>query len=63
MEDSAYDEFVERSVERAKARTVGDPFDLKNEQGPQVGGKEEFVSNNVIQAVGWFLLSIIFVSF
>lgn len=34
-----YDEFVERSVERAKVRTVGDPFDLKTEQGPQVSGK------------------------
>ena len=32
-----YDEFVERSVERAKNRTVGDPFDMNNEQGPQVG--------------------------
>ena len=31
-----YDEFVERSVERAKNRTVGDPFDMNNEQGPQV---------------------------
>ena len=32
-----YDEFVERSVERAKNRTIGDPFDMNNEQGPQVG--------------------------
>ena len=31
-----YDEFVERSVERTKNRTVGDPFDMNNEQGPQV---------------------------
>ena len=31
-----YDEFVERSVERAKNRTIGDPFDMNNEQGPQV---------------------------
>jgi acyl-CoA reductase-like NAD-dependent aldehyde dehydrogenase len=36
VEESIYDEFVERSVERAKKRTVGDPFDPKNEQGPQV---------------------------
>merc|ERR1719507_2016876 len=36
VEEAVYDEFVERSVERAKARTVGDPFDLANEQGPQV---------------------------
>lgn len=31
-----YDEFVERSVERAKKRVVGNPFDIKTEQGPQV---------------------------
>ena len=35
VEDSIYDEFVERSVERAKKRTVGDSW--KNpEQGPQI---------------------------
>ena len=26
VEDSVYDEFVEKSVERAKKRVVGDPF-------------------------------------
>ncbi|KAI4457736.1 aldehyde dehydrogenase-related [Holotrichia oblita] len=36
IESKIYDEFVERSVERAKKRTVGDPFDLKTEQGPQI---------------------------
>uniref|UniRef100_A0A8C4I5Z1 aldehyde dehydrogenase (NAD(+)) n=1 Tax=Dicentrarchus labrax TaxID=13489 RepID=A0A8C4I5Z1_DICLA len=36
-----YDEFVERSVERAKRRVVGNPFDLKTEQGPQVD-QEQF---------------------
>lgn len=36
VEEKAYDEFVERSAVRAKARTVGDPFDPKTEQGPQV---------------------------
>ncbi|XP_012259114.1 aldehyde dehydrogenase, mitochondrial [Athalia rosae] len=36
VEDAIYDEFVERSAARAKKRTVGDPFDLKIEQGPQV---------------------------
>lgn len=36
MEDAIYDEFVERSVERAKKRNVGNPFDLNVEQGPQV---------------------------
>ncbi|XP_076009974.1 aldehyde dehydrogenase, mitochondrial-like [Genypterus blacodes] len=36
-----YDEFVERSVERAKKRVVGNPFDLNTEQGPQVD-QEQF---------------------
>jgi len=36
VEERVYDEFVERSVARAKKRTVGDPFDPKTEQGPQV---------------------------
>ncbi|XP_046373569.2 aldehyde dehydrogenase, mitochondrial-like [Haliotis rufescens] len=35
VEEKVYDEFVERSVERAKNRTVGNPFD-NVEQGPQV---------------------------
>src|SRR5436189_5809818 len=36
VEEKAYDEFVDRSVARAKKRTVGSPFDTKTEQGPQV---------------------------
>ncbi|HZU24221.1 MAG TPA: aldehyde dehydrogenase family protein [Bryobacteraceae bacterium] len=36
VERRVYDEFVERSTERAKKRTVGDPFDTRTEQGPQV---------------------------
>ncbi|HEY6290720.1 MAG TPA: aldehyde dehydrogenase family protein [Terriglobia bacterium] len=36
VEAKAYDEFVEKSVARAKRRTVGDPFDPNTEQGPQV---------------------------
>ncbi|PSN34860.1 Aldehyde dehydrogenase, partial [Blattella germanica] len=36
VEDSIYDEFVERSAARAKNRTVGNPFDLSVEQGPQI---------------------------
>src|SRR3974390_206176 len=36
VEEKAYDEFVEKSAARAKKRTVGDPFDPKTEQGPQV---------------------------
>jgi aldehyde dehydrogenase (NAD+) len=36
VEEKAYDEFVQRSGERAKKRKVGDPFDAATEQGPQV---------------------------
>jgi len=36
VEEKAYDEFVEKSVDRARNRTVGDPFDPSTEQGPQV---------------------------
>jgi acyl-CoA reductase-like NAD-dependent aldehyde dehydrogenase len=36
VHEDIYDEFVRKSAERAKKRTVGDPFDLKNESGPQV---------------------------
>lgn len=36
VHEDIYEEFVRRSVERAKKRTVGDPFDPKNENGPQV---------------------------
>lgn len=41
IEDKIYDEFVERSAERAKKRTVGNPFELTTEQGPQVD-KEQY---------------------
>lgn len=40
VEDAIYDEFVERSVERANKRTVGDPFDMSTEQGPQIDGEQ-----------------------
>ncbi|KAK0181318.1 hypothetical protein PV327_003611 [Microctonus hyperodae] len=36
VEDDIYDEFVEKSAARAMKRTVGDPFDLDVEHGPQV---------------------------
>jgi aldehyde dehydrogenase (NAD+) len=36
VEEKVYDEFVQRSTDRAKRRTVGDPLDKKTEQGPQV---------------------------
>lgn len=36
VEEKCYDEFVTKSVELAKQRTVGDPFDSNTKQGPQV---------------------------
>eukprot|EP00117_Sycon_ciliatum_P012519 scpid71559/ scgid13556/ Aldehyde dehydrogenase, mitochondrial; ALDH class 2; ALDH-E2; ALDH1 len=36
VEESIYDEFVRRSVERARKRKVGDPLADESEQGPQV---------------------------
>ena len=36
VEETCYDEFVARSVERAQRRVVGDPLDRRTEQGPQV---------------------------
>lgn len=36
VQEEIYDKFVQKSVERAKKRTVGNPFDDKNESGPQI---------------------------
>ncbi len=36
VEEKIYDQFLEKSVARARARVVGDPFDERTEQGPQV---------------------------
>jgi aldehyde dehydrogenase (NAD+) len=36
VEERCYDEFVERSVAKAKNRVVGNPFDSSTDQGPQV---------------------------
>lgn len=41
VEENCYDEFVAKTVERAKQRSVGDPFDSNTEQGPQVD-REQF---------------------
>ena len=36
VEETIYDQFVERSVARARKRRVGDPFDPSTDQGPLV---------------------------
>uniref|UniRef100_A0A3B3TI95 Aldehyde dehydrogenase 1 family, member A2 n=1 Tax=Poecilia latipinna TaxID=48699 RepID=A0A3B3TI95_9TELE len=48
VEDSIHDEFVRRSVERAKRRTVGSPFDPTTEQGPQISREHQ---NRVLEFI------------
>jgi len=36
VHEGIYDEFEKKLVEKAKAWVVGDPFDPKSQQGPQV---------------------------
>jgi aldehyde dehydrogenase (NAD+) len=36
VEEKCYDDFVAKSVEKARQRVVGDPFDPNTKQGPQV---------------------------
>jgi aldehyde dehydrogenase (NAD+) len=40
VEEKCYDEFVAKSVEAAKKRVVGEPLDIKTEQGPQVDSEQ-----------------------
>jgi acyl-CoA reductase-like NAD-dependent aldehyde dehydrogenase len=40
VQEEIYDKFVEKAVERAKRRTVGDPFDPKFESGPQIDNEQ-----------------------
>jgi len=53
VEEQIYPEFVKRSVEYAKKRLVGDPFDARTEQGPQV-------SVCLRTVVVWFLVVFLF---
>lgn len=54
VEEQIYPEFVKRSVEYAKKRLVGDPFDARTEQGPQVTVSLRVV---VVWFFGCFLFS------
>jgi acyl-CoA reductase-like NAD-dependent aldehyde dehydrogenase len=36
VHEDIYDEFVKKATARAQAKTIGDPFDFKNEYGPVV---------------------------
>uniref|UniRef100_A0A3Q1AH41 Aldehyde dehydrogenase domain-containing protein n=1 Tax=Amphiprion ocellaris TaxID=80972 RepID=A0A3Q1AH41_AMPOC len=48
VEEPIYDEFVRRSVERAKRRIVGSPFDPTTEQGPQISCEQQ---NRVLEFI------------
>ncbi|XP_006009078.1 aldehyde dehydrogenase X, mitochondrial [Latimeria chalumnae] len=41
VEESIYNEFLERTIEKAKERKVGNPFELDTKQGPQIS-KQQF---------------------
>jgi aldehyde dehydrogenase (NAD+) len=40
VEERVHDEFVQKLVNRAKSRKLGDPFDPQTEQGPQVSQEQ-----------------------
>ncbi|XP_075063767.1 retinaldehyde dehydrogenase 3 [Mixophyes fleayi] len=40
VEEAVYPEFVKRSVDYAKKRLLGDPFEFNTEQGPQIDKKQ-----------------------
>lgn len=50
VHESIYDKFVEKSKERALKRTVGNPFDPKTEQGPQVDEEQMNKILNLIES-------------
>ncbi|XP_076149230.1 retinal dehydrogenase 2 [Alosa pseudoharengus] len=50
VEESIYDEFVRRSVERAKRKVVGSPFDPTTEQGPQISEEQRQRIMELIQS-------------
>ncbi|KAL4228000.1 Aldehyde dehydrogenase [Mactra antiquata] len=48
VHEDIYDEFVKRAVARAQNKSIGDPWDAKNEYGPQVS-EEQF--NKVLEMI------------
>ncbi|XP_054166470.1 aldehyde dehydrogenase, mitochondrial-like [Oppia nitens] len=40
VQDTIYDKFVEKSVELAKKRQLGDPYETTTQQGPQIDDKQ-----------------------
>ena len=50
MEEAIYKDFVEKSVELAKSRVVGNPFEPKCNQGPQIDEEQMTKILNLIEA-------------
>ncbi|KAJ3593050.1 hypothetical protein NHX12_005388 [Muraenolepis orangiensis] len=50
VEEPIYEEFVSRSVERAKRRVVGNPSDPTTEQGPQISREQQTRVLELIQS-------------
>lgn len=48
VEEDIYDEFVAKSVESAKKRILGNPFDSKTQQGPQI---DETQMNKILDLI------------
>ncbi|KAL5004464.1 hypothetical protein ScPMuIL_017920 [Solemya velum] len=40
VQEEIYEEFVRKSIEKAKGRKVGDPFESHNENGPQIDDEQ-----------------------
>jgi len=48
VEESIYDQFVERATEKASKRTLGDPFNSATDQGPQI---DEDQMNKILELI------------
>ena len=48
VQEDIYDEFVKRSIERAKKRVVGDPLQMATDSGPQVGSSVSLIQGREI---------------
>lgn len=62
VQEGIYDEFEKKLVEKAKAWVVGDPFDPKVQQGPQVSKSKYFYNSTMtyIESSYMCLLTIVF---
>ena len=55
VQEEIYDEFVKKATARAAKRTVGDPMDMANENGAQVGIGYSILYNMFQHNLTWFV--------